>query len=60
MKYKISQTDDLLDRLRNGLGCRLIYQLGDRLWNRLMDRLGFRLWDRLRNRLQNRLNRYEV
>ena len=60
MKYSISKTDDLQDRLWS--------RLGSRLWNRLYDRLGNRLWDQLNyrshhqliNLLMNKLKRYEV
>jgi len=52
MKYRISKTDDLRDRLRhqlwNGLGSHL-YRT--RLWNRI---------NQLRIRLWNRLEKYEV
>jgi hypothetical protein len=73
MKYKISKTDDLRDRLKEQLWSLLRSQLGTRLWSRLglggrgarlIDQLWIRLWEKLlrpfMDRLRTRLERYEV
>jgi hypothetical protein len=68
MKYKISKTDDLRDRLNNRLWirfeCRFLDRLGNWLWTLLRVRIGFKLSTllciQLRWRLENRLRNYEV
>ena len=62
MKYKISKTDDLQNRLRNR-SWNLLFQIRVRLKNRfdfrlrslLDDRLRDPLWNRLRSQLSDRL-----
>ena len=56
MKYRISETDDLRDRLWERL-----FRLWNGFENRFrMDRLRNGLWNRLSGWLDNRLMNYEV
>jgi hypothetical protein len=60
MKYSISKTDDLRDRLWNGLNYQLRIGLGIRLRNQLKNLSWVRFGRLLRFLLMNKLKRYEV
>jgi hypothetical protein len=60
MKYKISKTDGLRNRLEGRLRGRLEDRLRGRLWARLDGPLSDQVWFRLMTRFVNRLKKYEV